>query len=450
MRYRKSEELKETDIDWIGDIPEGWDIQKLKWLLDNNLEYGANESAEDENEEHPRYIRITDFDDNGNLRGDTFKSLPPKVAEDYLLQSGDILFARSGATVGKTFQFKNYDDKACYAGYLIKATPNKELVNSDYLYYFTKAKEYENWKNAIFIQATIQNISAEKYSNLILPLPSKSEQQSIATFLDRKIEAIDALIQKKEQLIERLKEKRQALITQAVTKGLDPDVPMKDSGLMWLEEVPEHWEVHQLRRVVEKFVDYRGSTPNKIDSGIPLITAANIDDEKIDFSDVEVYISEEEYEERMVRGFPKRGDVLVTTEAPLGEVAQIEEEKVALAQRIILFKTRENLSDDFLLYYLLSGCGQSELKSRATGSTALGIKGSKLKGIEIIVPPLQEQVEIAEFVNSESKKVYASISKLNKQIDKLKEYRQSLISAAVTGKIDVRNEVEVESKEVMA
>lgn len=140
------EKYKDSGIEWIGEIPEHWEVKRLKWILSENLKYGANESAELDNPEFPRYIRITDFGDDGRLKSDTFKSLPYEIAKDYMLEEGDILFARSGATVGKTFQFKNYEGLACFAGYLIKAKPNSEIANSDYVYLFTKSSGYESWK----------------------------------------------------------------------------------------------------------------------------------------------------------------------------------------------------------------------------------------------------------------------------------------------------------------
>ena len=153
--HKPYSKYKSSGIEWIGDIPESWEVKKLKYVVKDKLKYGANEIAELDDINLPRYIRITDFDANGNLRRDTFKSLPNEVAKNYLLEKGDILFARSGATVGKTFHYKNNEGKTCFAGYLIKATPNKSIILSDYLYFFTKSQYYDTWKSSIFIQATI-------------------------------------------------------------------------------------------------------------------------------------------------------------------------------------------------------------------------------------------------------------------------------------------------------
>ncbi len=213
--------MKYSGVEWIGEIPEGWEVQRLKYLLTKPLEYGANESAEEDDPSQPRYIRITDFDDSGKLRDETFKSLSFSIAKDYLLQAGDILFARSGATVGKTFQYKEKTGQACFAGYLIRATPNERRVKSDFIYYFTKSYSYENWKDSIFIQATIQNIGAEKYANLFIPVPTLEEQTRLIKCLDAELEALHVLQEKVTESVSLLKEYRSSLINTAVSGQID-------------------------------------------------------------------------------------------------------------------------------------------------------------------------------------------------------------------------------------
>lgn len=209
--------LKKSGVDWLGEIAVHWEVKKLKYLLLEPLKYGANESALFEDKNHPRYIRITDFGNNGKLKEDTFKSLPPEVADNYLLNEGDILFARSGATVGKTYQFKNFDGKACFAGYLIKASPNINLIQSDFLYLFTKSSFYERWKERIFNQATIQNIGADKYAFIEIPLPPAEEQSNLIQQMEAEIASIDSKIAKTKRIIELQKEYRTALISEVVT-----------------------------------------------------------------------------------------------------------------------------------------------------------------------------------------------------------------------------------------
>lgn len=177
--------------------------------------YGANESAESDNETWPRYIRITDIDENGCLKEGTFKSLDPIKAKDYMLKNGDVLFARSGATVGKSFMY-NGNLPACYAGYLIKAVCGIKLLPS-YLIYFTRSGSYNMWKNSVFIQATIQNIGADKYSTMHIVVPNITEQRIIVAYLDAKTAKINIEIAKHRKQIELLKEYKTTLISNVVT-----------------------------------------------------------------------------------------------------------------------------------------------------------------------------------------------------------------------------------------
>jgi type I restriction enzyme S subunit len=209
--------LKDSGIDWLGEIPEGWEVKKLKYILNDKLKYGANESAIDENPEEPRYIRITDFGNDGKLKSDTFKSLSFAAAKEYFLSNGDVLFARSGATVGKTFQFKNYNEIACFAGYLIKASPNEDIILSDFLYFYTKSSFYERWKSSIFNQATIQNIGADKYAFLDVPIPKIGDQLAIVHHIEIETARINAKITKTKKIIELQREYRTALISEVVT-----------------------------------------------------------------------------------------------------------------------------------------------------------------------------------------------------------------------------------------
>ena len=207
--------MKDSGIDWIGQIPEHWEIRKLKYMLRTNLMYGANESAESDDPSFPRYIRITDIDEDGSLKPDTFRSLPPLKAEPYLLDKGDLLFARSGATAGKTYLF-NEDAKACFAGYLIKASL-KDVMMPGYLNYYTKSGVYDNWKKSIFIQATIPNIGADKYANLLVTLPSKKEQQDIIKYLDLETGKVNQVVSECKEKIALLQERKQIIINDVVT-----------------------------------------------------------------------------------------------------------------------------------------------------------------------------------------------------------------------------------------
>jgi type I restriction enzyme S subunit len=213
--------LKDSGIEWLGEIPAGWEVVRLKFLAQVPFQYGANEAATDDDPDMPRYIRITDIRDNGTLNEETFRSLPEAVARPYLLQDGDLLFARSGATVGKTFRYYTSWGKACYAGYLIRFRPKTDILLPEFMDYFTRSLNYWEWISSTFIQSTIQNISAERYANLVIALPSIVEQYAIATYLNEETARIDTLAAKVEATIERLQEYRAALISAAVTGKID-------------------------------------------------------------------------------------------------------------------------------------------------------------------------------------------------------------------------------------
>lgn len=203
----------------LGEIPEHWEVRRLKFCLNEKLKYGANASGDYYNPSWYRYIRITDFTTSGTLDENNKLSLSPEKGKEYELKNGDILLARSGATVGKSFQFRlvDRDERCCYAGYLIKASPNEEIILSEFLYNYTLSSNYENWKNSIFIKATIENISADKYANLLVTLPPIEEQKQIIEHIKTETRILDIAIDKAEREIELMKEYREAMIAEAVT-----------------------------------------------------------------------------------------------------------------------------------------------------------------------------------------------------------------------------------------
>ena len=214
----KKVKLKDSGIKWLGNIPEQWEIKRLKNCINGKLKYGANESGYEYNPNWYRYIRITDFTKEGLLDEHNKLSLPIEIGVEYELADGDILFARSGATVGKTFQFRFVSDeeKYCYAGYLIKASPNENIILSDFLMEYTNSIVFENWKNSIFSKATIENIGADKYCVLKIPIPPITEQKEILDFIKTETVIIDTAIAKTEREIELIKEYKEAMIAEAV------------------------------------------------------------------------------------------------------------------------------------------------------------------------------------------------------------------------------------------
>lgn len=214
-------EMKDSGYDFIGEIPVHWQLLKLKWLLSTMLQYGANASGIEYKEDLPRYIRITDITLDSKLKDEGKLSLPNDVAIPYILQNNDILFARSGATVGKSFIYKEKYGLAAFAGYLIRAQINCQKANPEYIYTITLSKYYELWKERIFIQATIQNISADKYNNLPIPLPPIEEQLQIVKYAKSKIIQIESEFENKKLQIQKLQDLKTRLISDTITGKID-------------------------------------------------------------------------------------------------------------------------------------------------------------------------------------------------------------------------------------
>lgn len=210
--------MKDSGVEWIGEIANTYTIFRLKYLLDSPMQYGANETGDKYTEDSVRYIRITDISADGKLKDDENNQyLPLAAADSYILKDKDVLFARSGGTVGKSFLYHEDYGTSAFAGYLIKAECDQSALLPEYLIYYTQSSLYELWKNMIFIQATIQNIGANKYSNMEVPVPSIEEQSTIVEYLGGKCSRIDRLISIKQSKIEKLEQYKRSLIYEYVT-----------------------------------------------------------------------------------------------------------------------------------------------------------------------------------------------------------------------------------------
>lgn len=209
--------MKDSGVEWIGNIKSSYKVYRLKFALKSPLLYGANESG-DVHSQAVRYIRITDITNDNQLKDDDNNQyLTEQQAQGYILSHNDVLFARSGGTVGKTFIFNKKYGRCAFAGYLIKAECNEDNLFPKFLMYYTQSSLYDIWKSMIFIQSTIQNIGANKYANLEIILPPIREQLAIVGYLDKKCAEIDKLISIKQQKIEKLQEHKKSLIYEYVT-----------------------------------------------------------------------------------------------------------------------------------------------------------------------------------------------------------------------------------------
>ncbi|MFB2727422.1 restriction endonuclease subunit S [Shewanella mangrovisoli] len=424
-------EYKDSDIEWVGDIPINWNvlpafavlreecIRNLDGAETNvlSLSYGA--------------IKQRDVESNAGLLPESFNTYQLVNYGDIVLRLTDLQNDKRSLRVGRSTQ------KGIITSAYMKLVCLHQLDNR---FAYQLLHSYDTTKVFYGMGGGLrQSMKFEDFRRLPVIVPPLEEQRTIAAFLDYETARIDQLIAKQQKLIELLKEKRQAVISLAVTKGLNPDAPMKDSGVEWLGQVPLHWMVAGFKKYLEPIVDYRGKTPNKTESGVFLVTARNIKNGTVDYDLSQEYISEDDYEEVMRRGKPQIGDVLFTTEAPLGEVAQVDRDDIALAQRVIKFRGASGVIDNtYLKIFIQSTHFRQGLMTFATGSTALGIKSDRLGYLRQLIPPIVEQQEIVSSVVDSLKKFDELISVASSGIKLMQDRRTALISAAVTGKIDLR------------
>lgn len=285
-----------------------------------------------------------------------------------------------------------------------------------------------------------QTISYADIGNSFIFEPPLYEQTKIAAFLDYETGKIDALIAKQERLIELLEEKRQAVISHAVTKGLNPNAPLRPSGIDWLGNVPEHWTCIQLGKLCRKVADGPHFSPNYVDEGVPFLSARNIKVDKWSLSDVK-YISEKDCSEFDQRIVPELGDVLYTKGGTTG-VARVVDfaERFQVWVHIAVLKINSDIVDSYYLAFALNSAGcyeQSQLHTRGATNNDLGL--TRMIKIILAMPDLAEQKVIVDHLNRQTAHFDQLISKAQSAIALLKERRTALISAAVTGKIDLRD-----------
>jgi len=420
-------------LEWVGDIPSDWNVEPFFKVMPQSGR--SNSGLTEVNLLSLSYGQIIrkDIDSNDGL-------LPASFETYQIVEPGDIVFRFTDLQ----------NDKRSLRSALVR---ERGIITSAYLAVSPKAclpsyadflmRSYDTTKVFYSFGGGVrQSLTYSDVKRLPVLVPPIETQRAIVDFLSRETEQIDALIGKQERLVDVLDERRSAMISHAVTRGLDPSAPTKDSGVEWLGRVPAAWTVKALPRYMLGRVDYRGATPTKREDGVLLITARNVKAGYIDYDTSKEFVAEDEYAEIMSRGTPQVGDILMTMEAPLGNFAAVDRPHIALAQRIVKFRASSEALSSFLVYALNSATFQAQLVSKATGSTALGLKASKLIELRLAMPPVAEQSLIAQHLDDKTAKIDALIEKAKAMNVVLRERRSALISAAVTGKIDVTKRIE--------
>jgi len=413
-KFKRYERYKDSGVEWIGEIPEHWGVIKLKYVT--KLAYG--DSLPTENREEEGEVDV--FGSNGKVGTHNVANTLSPV----------IIVGRKGS-YGKV----TYSDKKCFAidtTYYIDNRCTKS--NIKWLYYSLMVLELD--KNS---QDTgVPGLSREYAYNKYVPVPTVNEQVAIANFLDQKTAEIDGLIADKEKLIELLQEKRQAIITEAVTKGLNPNVKMKDSGIEWIGEIPEEWELIKIKFVgtIYSGNGFKEELQGKTEGDYPFFKVSDIN------GNGKLAISSNNYvdEDDVVNNgwniipknsilFPKIGEALKKNHRKINACSCLIDNNIAA------IKTNERIIDfNYFYYYFCCVNAEWFVNPGAVPS----INNAYLKNFMVLLPSKNEQTAIANFLDQKTAEIDDLIFDIYTQIQKLKEYRQSLISEAVTGKIDVR------------
>jgi type I restriction enzyme, S subunit len=424
-KYQGYENYKESGVEWLGEIPEHWKTKKIQHI--GRLKSGENIVSQQIGKEGLYPV----FGGNG-LRG---------YFDSYTHDGHYILIGRQGALCGNI----NYGSGRFWASeHAVVVLPSSKF-NVHWLGGLLETMNLNQYSTS----AAQPGLSAEQIGRLKIPFPPLDEQESIAHFLDRKTSQIDTLIAKKSALLEKLDEKRTALISHAVTKGLDSSVPMKDSGVEWLGDIPEHWKrgVKLIQLAQEKqhsFVNGPfGSdllTAELQDDGIPVIYSGDIKTNKFSRKSSKYVTEEKAIQLNFCR--VDSGDLLLAKVGdPPGDAAIYpdSEESGIVTQDVVRIKVdRKKATPEYLALLMNSQTGKFIIKCISVEATRSRFSLGDFKGIRLFIPPLNEQVEISRYGEKILIEIGGQQAKIKEAIELLKEYRTALITNAVTGKIDVR------------
>lgn len=417
-KYQAYPEYKDSEIEWLGDIPTDWKIVRLKFATSL---VGTKTSPI-----NAKYVGMENISSNNGKYIETVETMPEGISNSF--STGDVLFGKLRPYLAKSWlaTFSGI----CSSEFLVLAS---RLTHPKYLNYFMLTDEFIEQVNSSTYGSKMPRASWDFIGLLPIPVMNYELSQKIATFLDYETAKIDTLIEKQQQLIKLLKEKRQAVISHAVTKGLNPDAPMKDSGVEWLGEVPAHLELIQMRRVVKYSQGIQVDLGDQLYSPqlgyVKFLRIENYTQDSEDFR----YINTS----KISACLTKNSDlVVVRYGASAGYVAKGLEGILANNLFNICSKNHFRLTTDFLFYVLKSLYNYLQLEMSGSAMPALSF--SMLDSIYIPLPSISEQIKICQHIEKSLNKIDILFDKSIHAIELMQERRTALISAAVTGKIDVR------------
>ncbi|HFT4346073.1 TPA: restriction endonuclease subunit S [Klebsiella quasipneumoniae] len=441
-KYKAYPEYKDSGVESLDTIPKMWSIKKVKYIFEINKRI-AGKLGFDVLSVTQKGIKIKDIESGEGQLSMDYSKYQRVYPGEFAMNHMDLLTGY--------VDISNYDGVTS-PDYRVFAVRDKHSFYSRYYLYLLQ----DGYKQRRFFhlgQGSAHlgrwRLPTEAFNEIVYPCPSMKEQIHIASFLDHETAKIDNLIEKQQQLIELLKEKRQAVISHAVTKGLNLDVPMKDSGVEWLGEVPEHWVGSSLKYMA-KVIDCKHITAEFSDIGIPVASISEVKSWFVDLSTAKL-TTEKDYLLLIDGGRkPVCGDIIYSRNATVGEAAIVSDNMpdFAMGQDVCLIKTNQKVIPEFILYTLKSDIIAQQLNLAMIGSTFKRINVDDIRNFSIAIPPKNEQVLIVKTLMGKLEKYDRIISNAVDVITYMQERRTALISAAVTGKIDVRDWVDPDTQDV--
>ena len=425
---------------WVfGSIPPSWRAAPLKHLCRRSSQYGANIAATAYVNDGVRLLRTTDIRDDGTLRDGGVCVRPADVAS-YMLSEGDLLLSRSG-TVGRAYVYRSEDGPCAYAGYLVRYTLH-DLDSTRWLFHLTKSPAFQQWLGTTAVEATIGNISGEKYANLLVPVPPPSQQRAIVDELDREVKRLDKLISAKKHVLRILAEKQRALITRAVTRGLDPAVRLREFEVPWLGPIPAHWDVWKLGHAASIG---NGSTPRRgnadyWDAGtIPWLNSSVVNEQEATHADQ--FVTRTALQEcHLPLVTPGSVLIAITGQGKTRGRAVVLSFTATINQHLAYVTSDPCVMNPwFLRWTLLAAYDFLRRISDGSGGTKGALTCEDVANLRVPVPPIDEQLSVVSHITKTSRPLDDLCRVVKEAIDLLKERRNATIAGAVTGRIGLGN-----------
>ncbi|MDD3916582.1 MAG: restriction endonuclease subunit S [Eubacteriales bacterium] len=435
--WKRYPAYKDSGVEWLGEVPAGWEVKWLKHISTVNDDTLSENTPPDYRVLYVDISNVDPIEGIQNIEEMTFEKSPSRARR--IVQSGDVIVSTVRTYLRAIAPIVDPPENLIVSTGFAVIRPNSRF-DSRFAGYTLRGSHFIESVVARSEGVSYPAINASELVSLKIPLPPLPEQHVIAAFLDRETARIDALIEKKHRFIELLKEKRQAIINHAVTKGLDQDAEMKDSGVEWIGEVPTHWDVINLKQSWD-VIDCKHRTAEYVDDGIPIVSTTEVKPGRLSLENTRL-TTESEYLDLIQGRCPKKGDIVLSRNASLGSAAYVDtDQKFCMGQDVCLVKSKD-CSQLYLTYQINSPIVQNQIVSTMVGATIRRINVNQIKNLLVVKPPRVEQELIGQFLDCETAKIDTVTNTINQQIERLQEYRTALISAAVTGKIDVRGEGE--------